>query len=70
MKRQIIDSSLLTSVGWVNGTLQVQFKTNGEIWNYPNVTQAEYDEMMASESIGSYFMKKIRPVHIGEQVHE
>ncbi len=65
----LLNSTLLVSAGWIDGMLEVEFRSNGEIWRYPTVDRATYDEMMSLEtpSAGSYFMRKIRPLHIGEQ---
>ncbi len=68
-QRTQIDSSLLTSVGWIDGQMEVEFRSNGEIWRYPTVDKETYDEMMSPEtpSAGSFFMRKIRPSHVGEK---
>ncbi len=62
MTRQSVDSSLLISVGYdaKNQVLEVEFKTNGEIWQYSALSQEEYDRMMSAPSCGSYFMRNIR----------
>ena len=51
MYRQPVSSSRISSVGWQNNTLQVEF-TNGAVYNYYNVTKAEYIDFMNSYSLG------------------
>ena len=51
MYRQPVSSSRISSVGWQNNTLQVEF-TNGAVYNYYNVTKAEYIDFMNSSSLG------------------
>lgn len=51
MYRQSVSSSRITSVGWQNNTLQVEF-TNGAVYNYYNVTKSEYIGFMNSSSLG------------------
>lgn len=83
MERTAIDSSLLTSVGFEAdytipgkgpldplGNLEVEFKSDGSVWRYPGIDKSLYDQMMQAESVGSFFMKKIRPTYVGEIVNE
>lgn len=52
MQRQYVSSSRITSVGWANNTLEVEFK-NGQLYQYHNVTLSEYQNFMNSSSLGS-----------------
>jgi hypothetical protein len=52
MNRQYVSSSRIQSVGWENNTLEVEFK-NGAIYQYYNVSQAEYIDFINSTSLGS-----------------
>jgi len=60
MKRNFVDSSMATSVGFdpVNSILEIEFKS-GEVWQYHNVPKHVYREMI-SESIGKYFQANIK----------
>ncbi len=58
MQRAQVQSSMIKSVGWENGTLEVEF-SNGKIYTYP-ATEQEHKEMMAAESIGKHFNQHIK----------
>lgn len=62
MYRQSVSSSRISSVGWANNTLEVEFK-NGAVYQYHGVTQAEYQSFMNSPSLGSALSRldKIHP---------
>ena len=47
MKRQNVDSSMATSVGYESetSTLEIEFKT-GEVWQYYDVPENVFNEMM------------------------
>lgn len=52
MNRRPVSSSRISSVGWENDTLEVEFK-NGKIYQYFNVSQSEYQNFLNSASLGS-----------------
>lgn len=52
MLRQPVSSSRITSVGWENETLEVEFK-DGAVYQYYNVSEMEYRAFMSSGSLGS-----------------
>ena len=52
MNRHPVTSSRISSVGWENNTLEVQFK-NGSVYQYYNVSADEYRSFMNSSSLGS-----------------
>ncbi len=51
MQRHYVSSSRISSVGWENNTLEVEF-TNGAIYQYYNVSQTEYNSFINSSSLG------------------
>lgn len=51
MQRHYVSSSRISSVGWENNTLEVEF-TNGAIYQYYNVAQTEYNSFINSSSLG------------------
>ena len=69
MERQYVDSSLATSVGYDanTSTLEIEFKKNGAIWQYYDVPESKYYEMM-SGSIGKYFQSNIKGHYAEAQV--
>lgn len=52
MYRQSVNSSRISSVGWENNTLEVEFK-NGKIYQYFDVSSSEYQNFINSPSLGS-----------------
>ncbi len=62
MIRQPVSSSRISSVGWQNGILEVEFP-NGAIYQYYGVSENEYINFINSPSLGSALSKldKIHP---------
>ena len=52
MNRQSVSSSRISSVGWENNILEIQFK-DGAIYQYFDVSKSEYTNFMNSSSLGS-----------------
>lgn len=52
MRRQMVSSSRIASVGWENDTLEVEFH-NGSVYQYYNVSRTEYQDFMNASSLGS-----------------
>ncbi|MGN1012296.1 MAG: KTSC domain-containing protein [Clostridia bacterium] len=52
MNRTPVYSSRISSVGWDNNTLEVQFK-DGAIYQYYNVSYSEYSNFINASSLGS-----------------
>ena len=52
MNRKYVSSRRIVSVGWENNTMEVEFK-DGAVYQYYNVSLAEYNNFMASPSLGS-----------------
>lgn len=61
MKRQSVESSNLASVGYdaENEILEVEFK-HGGVYQYFDVPEHVYDELMNASSHGVYFSANIR----------
>lgn len=51
MIRQRVFSSRISSVGWDNNVLEVEFK-NGAVYQYYDVTHSEYLNFINSPSLG------------------
>lgn len=62
MQRQYVSSSRISSVGWSNNTLEIEFK-DGAIYQYHGVSEAEYQNFINSPSLGSALSRldKIHP---------
>ncbi|EPX3109041.1 KTSC domain-containing protein [Serratia marcescens] len=69
MERTYVDSSNLESVGYDsnNYILEVEFK-RGAVYQYINVPEYVFEELMSAGSIGSYFNLNIRNVYPTERV--
>lgn len=61
MKRQSVESSNLASVGYdaENEILEVQFK-HGGVYQYFDVPENVYEELMNADSHGQYFDRNIK----------
>ena len=63
MEREPVTLSTVVSVGYdaTTETLEVEFK-NG-VYQYYNVPQPIYDQMMTSESVGKFLNVYIKPMY-------
>lgn len=61
MLRQPVSSSRMSSVGWENDTLEIEFK-DGAVYQYYDVTHSEYLAFMNSPSLGSA-LSKLDKIH-------
>ena len=57
MERDNVDSSMITSVGYdeSTGTVEIEFKSNGQIWQYYDVPEATYNDFKRAGSLGKAF---------------
>ncbi|QHS54050.1 KTSC domain-containing protein [Mucilaginibacter sp. 14171R-50] len=62
MRRQAVQSSALKSIGYdaEEHILELEFRENGDVWQYANVKPATYKRFLDSESRGNFFSTKIR----------
>lgn len=59
MRKKSVQSTAIASVGFTtNNTLEVRFKTGGT-YRYFNVPQETVEQMLSSDSIGSFFAQNI-----------
>jgi hypothetical protein len=66
MRRRPVNSSSVRSVGWSDGTLELEY-VNGYIYRYFDVPQPIYAALLAAPSIGAYVNKHIKPYYdVGE----
>lgn len=68
MERQPVESKLAKSIGYDKdlAVLHVEFH-NGGVYHYPGVTPEEHAELMAAKSIGSHFLKVLKPKYKGSK---
>lgn len=71
MRRQLVSSSKLQSVGYdpQNRILEIAFHGNG-VYQYEDVSQDIYTELMAAPSKGRYFAERIRDRYAWRRVDE
>ena len=69
MVRLLVNSSNLRSVGWNPGTgiLEVEFHS-GSVYEYYDVPEEVYGELLEASSKGGYFHRNIRKTFSFKQV--
>jgi hypothetical protein len=72
MDRLPIDSSLIRAIGYdfPNSVLEVELLPGGRVYRYFDVPLSIYNELMASESKGSYFNESIRDLYPFEELEQ
>lgn len=62
MERDQVDSSMIASIGYeqYSGTIEVEFRSSGQIWQYYDVPEFTYNELRASGSLGKAFHATIK----------
>ncbi len=64
MHRDSVESSNVATIGYEDGVLEVEFK-NGGVYQYPDVTQEEFDSPVKADSVGRWLNQVIKPNHEG-----
>ena len=60
MRRRLVNSSSVRSVGWSDGTLELEY-VNGSTYLYYDVPQTTFAALLAAPSIGTYVNTHIKP---------
>ncbi|HWD90069.1 MAG TPA: KTSC domain-containing protein [Mucilaginibacter sp.] len=70
MKRHRVNSTALQSVGYdpERKVLELEFRDNGAVWQYFKLPPAVYDKFIHAESLGNYFVTRIKGKYPEEQV--
>lgn len=70
MDRKYVESSMITSIGYdaSQAILEVEFKTNGQVWQYFDVPEYIWYEMESAPSVGKYFHANIRGAYSESRV--
>jgi len=57
MNRDSVDSSMIASIGYdqSSGTVEVEFRSSGQVWQYYDVPEITYNEFRAAGSLGKAF---------------
>lgn len=69
MRRQVVHSSAMTSVGYDPATnvLEIEF-ADGDTYQYFAVPASVHAALLASASLGTYFARQIRHTYAGRKV--
>lgn len=62
MKRHHVQSSALESVGYDpdNKILELEFRDSGGVWQYFKLPVSVYKKFISAESLGNYFVTRIK----------
>ncbi|WP_183563936.1 KTSC domain-containing protein [Mucilaginibacter sp. SP1R1] len=62
MQRRIVESSALNSLGYDSSAriLEVEFRDSGGVWQYFGFPSTAYKRFISSDSLGHYFVTKIK----------
>ena len=62
MDRELVNSSMIASIKYDrdSGTVEVEFRSNGQVWQYYDVPQTMYDELRTAQSLGKAFNALIK----------
>ncbi len=62
MDRDVVDSSMIASIGYdrSSGTVEVEFRSNGQVWEYYDVPEPTYNDLRAAGSLGKAFNDMIK----------
>jgi KTSC domain len=63
MRRALVDSASIASIGYDprRRELEVEFRDTGDVYRYFGVSAAEYSDLMAAESKGTYLNQEFKP---------
>lgn len=69
MERQTVISSNIASIGYnkVSQTLEIEF-LNGSLYEYYDIPDNIYDELMSADSQGKYLAQKIKKIYKYKQI--
>ncbi|MBS1503775.1 MAG: KTSC domain-containing protein [Bacteroidetes bacterium] len=62
MEREYVESTMILSFGYdqLNSILEIEFKSNGALWQYLNVPESIFLSMKTSTSYGQFFHSNIK----------
>jgi hypothetical protein len=62
MERKYIDSSMIVSIGYdfEQAILEIEFKSNSQVWQYFDVPEYLWYEMESASSVGKFFHSSIK----------
>jgi len=62
MDRDPVNSSMIASIGYdqSSGTVEIEFRSNGQVWQYYDVPEITYNEVRMAGSLGKSFHAMIK----------
>ncbi len=62
MDRDTVDSSMIATIGYdqSSGTVEVEFRSSGQVWQYYDVPGITYNEVRSAGSLGKAFNAMIK----------
>ena len=62
MDRDSVDSTMISSIGYDQsmGTVEVEFRSSGQVWQYYDVPEFTYNDVRSAESLGRAFNAMIK----------
>lgn len=62
MEKKYVESSMITSIGYdqANSTIEIEFKSNHQVWHYYDVPEYVWYEFESAQSVGKYFHANIK----------
>ena len=62
MDRKYVESTMISSIGYdsASSTLEVEFKSNQQVWQYFDVPEYIWYEFESATSVGKYFNANIK----------
>ena len=62
MDRDTVDSSMIASIGYdqSSGTVEIEFRSNGQVWQYYDVPEITYNEVRMAGSLGKSFLTMVK----------
>lgn len=70
MDRKYVDSTMILSIGYdaSQAILEVEFKSNGQIWQYFDVPEYLWYEMNSNGSVGKFLNASIKGLYSESRV--
>jgi hypothetical protein len=59
MERQAVSSETIAEIGYQDATLEIMF-TTGAVYQYFDVPDSVYDQLMRADSHGRFFNEQVR----------
>jgi KTSC domain len=70
IEMQKVDSSNLAKAGYdaETKTLRIEFRGSGQVWDYEDVSEKTFENLLAAPSIGKFFNQSVKDTYYGSRV--